>query len=294
MLIAPYDWMSPVSELSPPSNLSTSDHSRDSAGLRYVYPVVSRRAGGVSIGINLNTNNACNWRCIYCQVPDLARGTAPPVDLPLLEKELSGFLHELQHGDFMQRVPPEARRINDIAISGNGEPTSAQEFTDVIEIVARYKPADLKLVLITNGSLMQRDNVQQGLSRMAQLNGEVWFKLDRASEEGMQRVNDTKMTMDKVRQNLVTAISCCPNTWLQTCWFALDGIPPGAQDEDDYVDFLKALLRASIKPGGVLLYGLARPSLQAEAPRLSALPDQLMESFAARIRKLGLEVRLSV
>jgi wyosine [tRNA(Phe)-imidazoG37] synthetase (radical SAM superfamily) len=276
------------------SKLNTTDHSRDSAGLHYVYPVVSRRAGGVSIGINLNTNNACNWRCIYCQVPDLVRGTAPPVDLPLLEKELSGFLHELQHGDFMQRVPPEARRINDIAISGNGEPTSAHEFAEVIEIIAKLKPSDLKLVLITNGSLMQRDNVQQGLLRMAHLNGEVWFKLDRASEAGMALVNDTKMTMEKVRQNLATAIACCSNTWLQTCWFALDGVAPSVQDEDDYVDFLKVLLRGGIKPQGVLLYGLARPSMQTEAPRLSALSNGQMESFAARIRMLGADVRLSV
>ncbi len=276
------------------TKLSITDHSRDSAGLRYVYPVVSRRAGGVSIGINLNTNNACNWRCIYCQVPELTRGTAPPVDLALLEKELGGFLHELQHGDFMQRVPPEARRINDIAISGNGEPTSAQEFVEVIEVIAKLKPADLKLVLITNGSLMQRDNVQQGLRRMAQLNGEVWFKLDRASEAGMALVNDTKMSMEKVQQNLTTAIACCPNTWLQTCWFALDGIAPSAQDEDDYVAFLKRLLRGGIKPQGVLLYGLARPSMQLEAPRLSALSNEEMESFAARIRMLGVDVRLSV
>ena len=274
--------------------LSTTDHSRDSAGLRYVYPVVSRRAGGVSIGINLNTNNACNWRCIYCQVPELTRGTAPPVDLALLENELSGFLHELQHGEFMQRVPPDARRINDIAISGNGEPTSAQEFAEVIEIIARLKPADLKLVLITNGSLMQRDNLQQGLRRLAQLNGEIWFKLDRASEEGMQRINDTKMTMDKVRQNLASAISCCPNTWLQTCWFALDGVAPSPQDEDDYVDFLKGLQRGGIKLQGVLLYGLARPSLQAEASRLSALTKERMENFAARIRMLGVDVSVTV
>ena len=274
--------------------LSITDHSRDSAGLRYVYPVVSRRAGGVSIGINLNPNNACNWRCIYCQVPDLARGTAPPVDLPLLEKELGGFLHELRHGDFMRHVPPKARRISDIAISGNGEPTSAQEFAEVIEVIARHKPVDLKLVLITNGSLIKRDNVQQGLRRMAQLNGEVWFKLDRASEAGMQRINDTKTTMDKVRQNLVTAIACCPDTWLQTCWFALDGAAPGAQEEDDYVNFIKGLLRGGIKPQGVLLYGLARPSLQAEAPRLSVLSSEQMESFAARIRMLGMDVRVTV
>jgi len=271
--------------------LSTTDHSRDSAGLRYVYPVVSRRAGGVSIGINLNPNNACNWRCIYCQVPDLTRGTAPPVDLALLEKELRGFLHELQHGDFMQRVPPGARRINDIALSGNGEPTSAQEFNDVIELIAGLKPADLKLVLITNGSLIRRENVQHGLRRLAQLNGEVWFKLDRASEAGMALVNDTRTTLDTVRQNLATAIACCPNTWLQTCWFALDGVPPGKQEEDDYLDFLAGVLRDNIRPQGVLLYGLARPSLQAEAPRLSALPHAQLEQFAQRIRALGVAVK---
>jgi len=274
--------------------LNVNDHDRASAGLRYVYPVVSRRAGGVSIGININTNNACNWRCIYCQVPDLKLGAAPTVDLALLELELSGFLHELQHGDFMQRVPPEMRRIKDIALSGNGEPTSALEFPQVVELIGRLKPADLKLVLITNGSLMQRDAVQQGLRRMAQLNGEVWFKLDRASEAGMLRVNDTKSQVDAVLKNLATAVSCCPNTWLQTCWFAFDGAAPDKQDENDYLDMLSSCARLGIPLQGVLLYGLARPSLQAEAPRLSALPAQQMESFAVRIRSLGLSVKVSV
>ena len=61
--------------------LTIEDHRRDSAGMRYVYPVVSRRAGGVSVGINLNVNNACNWACVYCQVDNLTRGGPPPIDL---------------------------------------------------------------------------------------------------------------------------------------------------------------------------------------------------------------------
>ena len=280
------------------ADLTVSDHSRDSAGLRYVYPVVSRRAGGVSVGINLNTNNACNWRCIYCQVPDLQRGTAPPVDLALLERELREFLQELLHGDFMlRRVPEGVRRINDIALSGNGEPTSAEEFAQVIELIARLRqelllPADIKLVLITNGSLLYRENVQQGLRGMAQNNGEIWFKFDRAGEAGMLRINDTRISPAKVRENLVTAISLCP-TWLQTCWMALDGAAPDGQEENDYLEFLSGLLRDGFKPVGVLLYTLARPSLQAEASRLSALGVLQMEAFAARIRALGLEVKVS-
>jgi hypothetical protein len=278
--------------------LSTTDHDRASAALRYVYPVVSRRAGGVSVGINLNPNNACNWRCIYCQVPDLVRGSAPVIDMAVLEDELRGFLNELLQGDFMlSRVPEEARRINDIAISGNGEPTSAAEFTRVIELIARVRrdvalPESVKTVLITNGSLLYRKPVQQGLRDMAKLNGEVWFKLDRASSLGMQLVNDTRASMKKVRDNLVDAIACCP-TWLQTCWFALDDVPPSRQDEDDYLEFVSALLRNGHKPQGVLLYSLARPSLQPEAPRLSALSEEFLQTFADRIGKTGLTVKVS-
>ena len=297
-----------------PKQLSTIDHDRDSASLRYVYPVVSRRAGGVSVGINLNTNNACNWRCIYCQVPGLTRGAAPAVDMAVLESELRGFLHELLHGDFMQRrVPEGARRINDIALSGNGEPTSSAEFVRVIELISRVRrdlapfdsaqdrlrpgsgqalPDTVKTVLITNGSLLYRNEVQQGLRDMAEINGEVWFKLDRASEAGMQRVNDIRISMDKVRGNLEAAIACCP-TWLQTCWFALDGELPSRQDEDDYLEFVAALLRDGHKPQGVLLYSLARPSMQAEAPRLSALSEVQLRAFADRIVKLGLPVKVS-
>jgi len=123
--------------------------------MTYVYPVISRRAGGVSVGINLNTNNACNWRCIYCQVPDLKRGGAPEVDLEKLAGELRSFLRELLQGDFMQRrVPVDARRLNDIALSGNGEPTSAKEFSQVVDIDRRIMAefdliGKIKLVLIT-------------------------------------------------------------------------------------------------------------------------------------------------
>ncbi len=287
--------------------LNVVDHDRNSAALRYVYPVISRRAGGVSVGVNLNPNNACNWRCIYCQVPDLTRGAAPPVDMLLLENELRGFLNELLHGDFMQsRVPEGARRINDIALSGNGEPTSAAEFSEVIKLIARVRaelslrpgsgqalPDSVKTVLITNGSLLHRADVRQGLRDMAQLHGEVWFKLDRASEAGMLRINDTHARIAQVRDNLIAAMAACP-TWLQTCWFALDNEPPSRQDEDDYLDFVSDILREGHPLQGVLLYGLARPSLQAEAPRLSALPAAVLQNFADRIGALGLTVKVSV
>ena len=84
--------------------LSTTEHSRDRAGYKYIYPVISRRSGGLSVGINLNTNNACNWRCIYCQVPNLTRGSAPPVNLKKLQRELGEFLKDIALYDIGKKL----------------------------------------------------------------------------------------------------------------------------------------------------------------------------------------------
>ncbi|HKQ26642.1 MAG TPA: hypothetical protein VJT81_19520 [Burkholderiales bacterium] len=278
--------------------LTVADHDRGSAGLTYVYPVVSRRAGGVSVGINLNVNNACNWRCIYCQVPELRRGAPPPVDLGKLEKELSGFLQDVLHGDFLTaRVPIEARRLSDIALSGNGEPTSAKEFERVIDLIGEVRrqtgvPAYVKTVLITNGSLMQRPGVQAGVRKLEALNGEVWFKVDRASTSGLRKVNSIRTDSARMRANLEIAVGLCP-TWIQTCVFAVDGLPPEEAEQRTYLDFLRERITDRLPLRGVLLYSLARQSFQPEAKRLSALPFAWLEAFAEKIRVLGLEVKVT-
>ncbi len=275
--------------------LAVEDHSRDSAGMRYVYPVVSRRAGGVSIGINLNPNNACNWRCIYCQVPDLKRGGPPAIDLAGLERELDAMLDEVVVGDFLrQRVPEGQRRLIDIAFSGNGEPTSAPEFPDAVEIAAealasRNLLPGVKLRLITNGSLLDRRGVRAGIARIGAAGGEVWFKVDAANVAAVMRINGSRMKMESVERRLRSCGALCP-TWVQTCQFAFDGKLPLDADIADLVDFL-GRCRDSIR--GVHLYGLARPSAQREAARLSAVPVAWLQDVAARMQKKGLTVKVS-
>ncbi|MFC4157873.1 radical SAM protein [Chitinimonas lacunae] len=279
--------------------LAVNDHSRDIVGMTYVYPVVSRRAGGVSVGINLNPNNACNWRCIYCQVPDLQRGNAPPLDLQQLERELDTMLDAIVNGSFMEeKVPAEARRLNDIALSGNGEPTSSRQFAEVIGLIGRIKQkfglgAEVKLVLISNGSQMYRPEVQQALEQMREFNGEVWFKLDRAPVDDYSFVNQVALRDSQVVRHAVAAATRCP-TWIQTCMFALDGQLPDETAIAAYLDLLRECLQAGAPLQGVLLYGLARPSTQAEAPRLSAAPRDWMENLAQRIETMGLPVKLSL
>lgn len=280
--------------------LTVSDHNRDVSGMKYIYPVVSRRAGGVSIGINLNVNNACNWRCIYCQVPNLARGTPPPIELEVLEQELRGFLSNVLHGDFMERYVAEGdRQLKDIAFSGNGEPTSAKEFPQIVLLVEQilrdfgllgsnlHKP--IKMRLITNGSLLDKHAILESVRHLARCNGEVWFKLDAGTKEGIARINDVNLNPQSHVQRLNNCAEACP-TFIQTCMFAVDDQLP---QESDILSYLALISQVKLVIQGVHLYGLARPSLQAEADRLSRLPPEWLESMAQRIRQLGLTVHVS-
>lgn len=275
--------------------LDETRHSRDNAGMTYVYPVVSRRAGGVSIGINLNPNNACNWRCVYCQVPELTRGGPPPIDLEQLRSELNALLGDVCRGDFMERrVAPESRKLVDVAFSGNGEPTSAAEFPEavscVVDVIRQFGlKGQLPLRLITNGSLIDKPRVQEGLRRLAAAGGEVWFKLDGMTDEAFHRINGTQATPEAAIKRLRACAALCP-TWVQSCFFMLDGAAPSAEELDAYVD---GLAREVGCLRGVHLYGLARPSLQPEAPRLGRLPKEWLEDLAGRLKEKGLTVTVS-
>lgn len=287
--------MTPTASQSQHVQLDVGDHSRASAGLRYVYPVVSRRAGGVSLGINLNPNNACNWRCVYCQVPDLTRGAAPATDLALLESELRTMLRELLFGDFLAtRVAADARRLEDIAFSGNGEPTSARDFLPAVQLVLQLIDefglrGRIALRLITNGSLIDKPNVRSGIDLLNQAAGEVWFKLDAGSRDGILHTNGVDLDPAGVVRRLRECAARCA-TWVQTCCFARDGFAP---NEESIACWLDLLNQAKENLAGVHLYGLARPSLQTEAPRLARLPQVWLEMLAERVRQIGLSVRIS-
>lgn len=266
--------------------LTVEDHNRDVVGLKYVYPVVSRRAGGVSVGINLNPNNACNWHCVYCQVPELKRGRAPVIDIDRLERELEHMLSDIRDGDFMARyVDQTLRRLCDIAFSGNGEPTSAAGFADIVTRVGTIRERvgygdEVPLRLITNGSLVGQEGVLDGIGRLAGFNGEVWFKVDAASPDDIRRINGVERDAGQMARQLALCAVRCP-TWVQTCMFAWDREPPNEPAIQAYLELLRRAAADGVR--GVLLYGVARPSLQPEADRVSRLPREWLERLGQRI-----------
>ncbi len=108
----------------------------------------------------------------------------------------------------------------------------------------------------------------------------------------MRLIYHAELSPERVFANLQSAAGLCA-TWLQTCLFAIDGAAPSELEQQAYLDFVRRIVSAGVPVQGVLLYGLARPSQQPEAPRLSALPADWLEAFAEKIRVCGLAVKVS-
>ena len=282
------------------SKLTTTNHCSDVVGLKYVYPVISRRMGGLSIGINFNPNNACNWRCIYCQIENLKIGAAPVMDFTLLEDELRFFLDDVLTGDFYERfhVDVDKRVIKDIAIAGNGEPTSLKEFARAVELIGKVATEKgvfprCQYVLITNGSLVHLPKVQEGLKILSAYGGEVWFKVDSATEEGRSLINNTAQSCKASLKNLMLSVSLC-QTKLQSCFLDYDNESLTDREKEAYLDLLRDIKSVGCKLQQIMLYTIARPSQQPEASLLKPLSVEILNGFANEIKLLGFDVSVNI
>lgn len=275
------------------SLLTFSDHSRHFKECIYVYPVVSRRAQGISLGINLNINNACNWRCVYCQVEGLVRGKPDRIDLAKLEHELDVMLEWIIHGDFIiTHAPDGLQRFNDICLSGNGESTLSKDFVAVTQIIARLRKkyqigSEVKTILISNGSEMHLPAIQEGLKIIAENNGELWFKIDRVSPEGVSEVNQVNLHLDGILERLKIASDICP-TWIQSCWFKTANINPSKEEVDNFIKLIYNI-RQMIK--GVLLYSTARNPALPEGNNISQVSIDFLAEMANRIKSFAIKVK---
>src|SRR5205823_6551939 len=119
-------------------------HPRRFESNRFVYPVLSRRSGGISVGVNLNPDKVCNFDCIYCQVDRTRQSETRFVETEQLLAELDGTLELVTSGRLFEsegfaNIPAALRRLNDIAFSGDGEPTTYQNFDELVSACAEVK-----------------------------------------------------------------------------------------------------------------------------------------------------------
>lgn len=278
-----------------PRNLFTI-HPRSFEENRYVYPVVSRRAGGISIGVNLNLDKVCNFDCIYCQVDRTEMGEREFVELQRLADELEHVVElilsgRLFEGPRFSHLPQPLRRLNDIALSGDGEPTTYRNFEDVVAVCAnvrqRHGLGAMKIVLITNATMFHRPHVQRGLELLDANNGEIWAKLDAGTERYYSHVARTSIRFSKILDNLRWAAQVRPIV-IQTLFMEIQGHGPDEAELAAYCDRLGEILQSGGRIKLVQIHTVAR--MPAEA-YVSALPDERLEEIAGLVRsKTGLEV----
>jgi len=281
--------MSDAPQPAPVSNLFAS-HPRSFEGNRYVYPVVSRRAGGVSIGVNLNLDKVCNFDCVYCQVNRSDPAEKEFVELDRLAAELDTAVELVSSGRIygqpkFSETPLPLRRLNDIALSGDGEPTTYRNFDEVVgvcaEVLRRRGLDDVKLVLITNASMLHRDAVRRGLAMLDAAHGEIWAKLDAGTEAYYRLVARTAIPFARILENLRDAARVRPIV-IQSLFMRIHGEPPPPAEQEAYCDRLAEIVAEGGQIKLVQIHTIARPPAESW---VAALADAEVDALAHLVRR---------
>jgi wyosine [tRNA(Phe)-imidazoG37] synthetase (radical SAM superfamily) len=266
-------------------------HSRRFEENRFVYPVLSRRSQGISIGVNLNPDKICNFDCIYCQVDRTTQSETRFVEIAQLLEELEDTLKPAASGALFEHpkfkdTPSHLRRLNDIAFSGDGEPTTYRNFDEIIVACAQLKRRlsldSVKMVLITNASMFHRPHVQRGLEILDENNGEVWAKLEAGTEEYFQLVDRTPIPFRQILDNITIAAKIRPLV-IQSLFMRVHGQPPSREELVAFCDRLNEIASAGGSLKLVQVYTVARrPAESFVAPLSDAEVDAISELVRQR------------
>jgi len=272
-------------------SLTTDDHARDRLDYKYLYTVLSRRAGGISIGINLNPDGICNWHCVYCQVSRPREAVVPePVDLTVFKAEWSDLLHRIVDGSLLNHplhrgLPDGLRQLKDISFSGDGEPTTSKHFPAVIDEVTSTLAAqglhDLPLILLSNCSMVHRPPVAEAIARFAGAGGVVHGKLDGGGAEAYARVDQTAVSFQQTLANLLDAGRRAPLV-IQSLFCQAEGVIADGAEVDQYADHLSQLLDGGADLRAVHLHTVARTPPFAS---VKGLPLDFLEAIARRVQR---------
>jgi wyosine [tRNA(Phe)-imidazoG37] synthetase (radical SAM superfamily) len=265
-------------------------HPRRFEDFKYVYPVLSRRSRGISIGLNVNPDKVCNFDCIYCQVDRTVPATVTKFDLAVAEEELRAMIDIVQSGEIAQHAPfnslPVATlRLNDIAFSGDAEPTTLPKFSETIRMVAGVKPKDVKIVLITDAGGLDRADVKRGLEIMDANDGEAWAKLDAGTEEYFKLINRTAIPFTRILKN-ITECAKARSIVIQSLFMKLHDVGPGVDEITAYCQRLREIGNIKL----VQVYTIARKPMTVVdgVPAwqfVTALSNAEVDAITKRVRE---------
>ncbi len=142
-------------------------------------PVPSRRLGR-SLGINNIPAKICSYSCIYCQLGNTIR-----VSVERQSFYPSHFVFE-EIRKKVEEVKRKGETVDYLTFVPDGEPTLDINLGKEIELL---KDLGIKIAIITNGSLIYRDDVKDDLAKadlvslkVDAITEDVWRKIDRPAD----------------------------------------------------------------------------------------------------------------
>lgn len=275
----------------------TYGYPRNFLGQRFVYTVISPRARGLSVGVNVNPDKQCNFDCVYCEVDRRVRAAESRLDLDVMAGELESTLAMVHSGQIQEhpqyaRVPSGLLRLQHVCLSGDGEPTLCPNFHEVVESVvhlrARGRFPFFKLVLVTNATGLDRPEVEAGL-RLFTPRDEIWAKLEAGTQEYMRRVNKPDCSLESVLGKILRLARERPVV-IQSLFPAIEGHAPQTHEIEAYIQRLKCLKEAGAQIPLVQIYSATRPPSHSECRHL---PLRALSEIARRVREIaGLKVEV--
>jgi wyosine [tRNA(Phe)-imidazoG37] synthetase (radical SAM superfamily) len=219
------------------------------------------------------------------------------VDVDVMASELQKTLTIVQSGkiresSFFSAVPDELLQLKHVTLSGDGEPTLSPNFGEVVQSVmhirARNRDFFFKIVLITNGTGLDRSEVQEGLSYFTRAD-EIWIKLDAGSQTYMEKVNRSDVSLEKVLENILLVARQRPVV-IQSLFPMINGQEPTVEEIDIYHQRLQALKEGGAQISLVQIYSATRPTPHSECGHL---PLRTLSRIAQTVKeKTGLKAEV--
>ena len=264
---------------------------------RFVYTVISARARGFSIGVNVNPDKYCNFDCVYCEVDRTMASKDPQLDIAVMTQELQRTLAlvesgQIRHVPAYSALPDELLELRNVALSGDGEPTLSPVFAEALESVVHVRALGrfpfFKIVLITNGTGLDLPSVRQSLKLFGK-SDEIWVKLDAGSQAYMDRVNHPQVDLTKILANIV-ALGRQRPVIIQSLFPSVDGQEPPTEEIEQYARRLTELSAAGAQIPLVQIYSATRPVANAKCTHL---PLKCLSHIAQTVRAMtGLRVEV--
>ena len=261
---------------------------RDFLDNRFVYAVVSARARGLSVGVNMNPDKNCNFNCLYCDVHRNGE-VREQLDVELMAAELRKTLALVRAGRLRERpwyhsLPDELLQLRHVALSGDGEPTLSPKFAESLQAVVHVRALAgfpfFKLVLITNATGLDLPHVQEGLKYFT-LSDEIWGKLDGGTQAYLNKVNRSEIPLEKVLANLLLVGRQRPIV-IQSLFPAIGGEEPPLEEIEQYARRLLELKEAGADISLVQIYSATRPSANSACGHL---PLRVLSRIAQTVRQ---------